>query len=401
MAVYAVLILLYGLWGAIRSSHDQRSFFETSRLIVHGHNPYAISLKYIKENMPRISLEGLDAKGGRTMYPPSSHLLFIPFYAFLISPQLGKLAWLLGNLLSLAIIYYTFCKRYLYQSAPIYKFIFACLLIGAASTKTNLSLGQTALFSLAAFMLTITISSALLSGICLACAISKPSLMVLFCFFLLVGRRYKTIGVALLIHMGLTWLAALWLRVPVLHLMIPYFAKVYLLTSHESSVSMFFQINGASLKSILYLLHMPPQAVTILTVALYAVAFLCIYYNRTKPEVGLLSLTAVLTLLIDYHQHYDFSILFFIFPMLVSREHDKPRSVWPLVYYMLIMYMPNFSRIRLVGFETNLFFGNHPAALLAWQVFYTALLFILFLICTKYSSGPFYRAPLQKKADHI
>jgi len=386
LAGYSFLILMYGFWGAVRDSHDQRSFFETSRLILQGDNPYALSLQYIRENMPHISLEGLDANGGRSMYPPSAHILFIPFYSFLMSPQAGKIAWLACNLLFLVIIYCIFSKRYLYKFPPMYKYIFACLLIGASSTKTNLSLGQTALFSLSAFLLSISISNALLSGLCLTFAVSKPSLMVLFCCFLLARRRYITIAIALLMHLCLTWIAALWLSIPMTQLINDYTSKVYLLTSFESAVSFLFQTNGASLKTLFYLLHIPAQAVTMLTMALYALAFICIYMNRNMSEIRLLGLIAIMTVLIDYHQHYDFSILLFMFPMLACSCKDKLHMQWPLIYYMLLMYLPNFSRINFFVFETGTFFMAHPVGLLCWQIFYTSLFLALFWIYAKHSS---------------
>lgn len=377
LAVYSTLILFYGIWGALRESNDQRSFFETSKLLMSGQNPYLSSIKYIQENMPNISLQGLDFAGGRSMYPPSAHIMFIPFYAFLFSPQAAKISWLFWNLLFLIIIYYVFSKRYLAQLPKKYAYIFICLLIGASSTKTNLSLGQTALFSFAAFLLSLAFSNSFLRGLSFTFAISKPSLMVLFCFYYLFRKQYKTIMIALFIHIFTTWIIAIWLRTSPFQLFKDYALKVFLLVSYESAVSFLFQTNGVSLKTIFYLLHLSSNTITMLTVFLYCLAIVSIYIHRYVSEIQLFGLISILTVLIDYHQHYDFTILLFVFPVIAIQLKDKITFRWFLYYYLFLMYLPNLSRLNLILLETSYLFMNHHYGLLCWQFFYTSLFIIL------------------------
>jgi hypothetical protein len=86
-------------------------------------------------------------------------------------------------------------------------------------------------------------------------------------------------------------------------------------------------------------------------------------------------LIALLTILIDYHQHYDFSILFLMFPVFAGDEHRK--NPWLFAYYGLLLYMPNFSRMNFFGFSTASLFKDNVPALLAGQSFYTVLYLLL------------------------
>lgn len=123
LSIYACLVFSYALKGAITGAPDQKSFFKTSAMLLQKQNPYKLCNTYIK-NTSKITFDGLEQAGGNTLYPPSTHILFIPFYAFLSSPEAGTIAWLLCNIVFIAIIFYGISKRYLATSPFIHKYLF-------------------------------------------------------------------------------------------------------------------------------------------------------------------------------------------------------------------------------------------------------------------------------------
>ena len=282
----------------------------------------------------------------------------------------------------LGIIYYVLCVRYLSAASFFYKYILLCVLIGAASTKTNLGLGQTSLFSCAAFLLTLLLKDRhkWLSGIAFALAVAKPSLMVLFAIYLLCRKEYRIVITACAIHLLLTAGISLWMGISPVTLMNNYLAKVSLLTFYKGTIAFYYQTNGISFKSFLFALNMPQSVINIATVILYASAIAFILKIKNNEEHYVLGVTALLTMLVDYHQHYDFIVLLFMFPVFAAYAQYKRKPTWPFLYFLFLLYIPNFSRINFFGYTTASFFLSHMNYLFWWQVFYTGLYVLLLLV---------------------
>jgi hypothetical protein len=396
LVVYSLFIFAYGIYGALTGSGDLKSFQKTSELLLHKKNPYELTINYIEQEGYNLSFAGLKKAGGISMYPPSTHILFIPFYAFLLSPDIACVSWLLWNIVFLGIIYWFVCSRYKSDIPEGYKHLFIFLLIGAASTKTNLSLGQTTLFSLAAFTLTLSFRdrNKWLSGLAFALAVSKPSLMILFVFYLLFKKEFRIIAIAFCIHLALTVGISIWIGQSPVVLMQNYFKVISLLTTQDNALSFYYQTAGVSLKTIMTILSSSQVAITLATVSLYVLAIMYIYRHRSLDEKRVLGLIALLTILVDYHQHYDFSILLFMFPVLCGGNHKK--NLWLFIYFGFLLYMPNISRLNFFGFSTASFFKDNMPALLIWQSFYTGLYFLLLAFYIK-EFIPFRRSTVQYK----
>jgi hypothetical protein len=396
LVVYSLFIFAYGIYGALTGSGDLKSFQKTSELLLHKKNPYELTINYIEQEGYNLSFAGLKKAGGISMYPPSTHILFIPFYAFLLSPDIACVSWLLWNFVFLGIIYWFVCSRYKSDIPEGYKHLFIFLLIGAASTKTNLSLGQTTLFSLAAFTLTLSFRdrNKWLSGLAFALAVSKPSLMILFVFYLLFKKEFRIIAIAFCIHLALTVGISIWIGQSPVVLMQNYFKVISLLTTQDNALSFYYQIAGVSLKTIMKIFGSSHLAITLATASLYVLAIMYIYRHRSLDEKRVLGLIALLTILVDYHQHYDFSILLFMFPVLAGGNHKK--NLWLFIYFGFLLYMPNVSRFNFFGFSTASFFKDNMPALLVWQSFYTGLYFLLLAFYIK-EFIPFRRSTVQYK----
>ena len=253
------------------------------------------------------------------------------------------------------------------------------MLIGAASTKTNLSLGQTTLFSLAAFVLTLSFQdrSKWLSGFAFALAVSKPSLMILFVFYLLFKKEFRILAIAFCLHLTLTVGISIWIGQSPIMLMQSYFKLIGLLTTQDSALAFYYQMAGVSFKTIMKIFGCSHFIINLATVGLYVSAIMYMYQQRSLDEKRALGLIALLTIFVDYHQHYDFSILFLVFPVFAGDNHRK--NVWLFAYYGFLLYIPNISRMNFFGFSTPSFFKDNMPALLAGQGFYV-LLYLLFLV---------------------
>jgi hypothetical protein len=382
IGLYSLVVFSYGIYGGLTGSSDQKSFYYTSKLLIEKKDPYALGCDFIKQvpaNVAYIYYKGINQAGGISLYPPSAHILFIPFFFFLVSPKAAIVSWLLWNIIFIATIFYTISQKYLLKTSAVFSYLLLCLTIGASSTKTNLSLGQTALFCCAAFLVTIVLKEKhkWFSGLAFAFAVSKPSLMILFAIYLLFKKEYKILLVALFIHVCITIAVSFWIGISPVLLMSNYFEKVSLAFSHPGSL-LVLQTAGISVKSILYLIKPSEVVQTSVIILLYSVAIIYLYKKRNIEEVKLLGLIALVTLLVDYHHHYDFIILLLMFPVFAGCAEQK--HAWQLPYFIFLMYFPNVSRMNLFGYATDKFFLTHMNYLFYWQVFYTGLYVFLLLV---------------------
>jgi hypothetical protein len=377
LTVYSIIIFSYGIYGALNGSEDLKSFYETSELLIDKINPYTLTTDYIEREGYNISFDGLKKAGGISMYPPSTHIMFIPFYGFHISPELGQISWLLWNIVFLVIIFSFLYSRYMTNASGINKYLLICLMIGASATKTNFSSGQTALFSLAAFVLTLFFKdrSKWWAGIAFAVAVSKPSLMILFALYLLIKKEFKIVAIAFFTHLALTVCISAWLGESPVALMRSYFKTVALLTSQENALSFYYQFAGVSFKTIFNMFDLSYSTISLITLCLYASAAMYVYQKRDIDEIRTIGLIALLTIFVDYHQHYDFVILFILFPLLINNKHTGHK--WIFFYYCCLLYLPNISRFNFFGFSTKDFFMHNLPGLILWQLFYTMLYLVL------------------------
>ncbi len=387
LGLYSVAIFCYGIYGALRSSSDQQTFYYTTKLLLEKKDAYKIGCDFIKtvpDDICYVYYDGIKEAGGYGLYPPSTHMLFIPFSGFALSPLAAKFSWFFWNLIFIAIIYFVILKKYLRETPAISKYLLLCLIIGASATKTNLSLGQTALFSCAAFLLTLYLKdkNKWLAGCAFALAVSKPSLMVLFALYMILLRQYRIFLMALVTHLVITLAVSAWIGVSPVVLINNYLQKVSLSFAHPGSL-LVLQTAGISIKSILHFINIPASAKTIIIGFIYITAVIYIYIKRNHEELPVVGLIAFLTLLVDYHHHYDFAVLFVAFPLFLKFLTDEPKRTWPFFYYLFLLYAPNFSRFNLLGFETGAFFSKHTNYLFTWQIFYTACFVLLLYLYIK------------------
>ena len=108
-------------------------------------------------------------------------------------------------------------------------------------------------------------------------------------------------------------------------------------------------------------------------------AAIYIYRERQAEEIRVLGLIGLISMFIDYHWHYDFVVLFLLFPVFIKPFPGNDRNQWPLFYYLVLMFMPDLMR-------AGDFLINHSNYLIAWQIIYTGLFLILLWIFMKRSA---------------
>jgi len=381
LSLYSLAVFSYSLHGALIDAPDVKSFFITSKLLISKIDPSKLSVDYIN-NTPQIDFQGLDKSGGRSLYPPSTHLLFIPFYAFLVSPELAMLSWLLWNLVFIGIIFYSIREKFLVRSPVLHSYLFLLLIIGSYATKSCLRYGQTSLFSFAAFMVTLLLKdrSKWLAGIAFALALSKPTLMALFAVYFLCKREYQILIVALAVHALITLGLSVWIGVSPISLLGNYLEKVSLLTNtYPCALWWAYQVTGVSLTSLLHLFQFPSAGITTIRLLLYMGAAVYICRERQADELRTLGMIGLISMLIDYHWHYDFIVLLLLFPVFIKPFSGSDGNQWPLLYYLALMFMPDLMR-------AGDFLINHRYYLIAWQITYTGLFLILLWIFMKRSA---------------
>jgi len=333
-----------------------------------------MSIDYLR-TADEISFKGLDAAGGWSLYPPSTHILLMPFYGFMVSSNLGKISWSIWNVLLLMVILYVLIKKYLSQQNHMYEYLLFLLIIGSYATKSCMRYGQTSIFSFAFFMLTLILKdkSRFLSGLAFAFACAKPHLMVLFAVYLLFKKEYRIVLIACFIHVGLTLGTAFWIQTSPFELLQNYFTKVYLLTYHKTPLWLYLQVNGVAIKSLCNILEMPTVVISVSTAIMYIASSFLIYKYRDLNENKALGFVALLTIFVDYHWHYDFVILFLLFPLFTMAIPNKKEARFAFVYYLIVLYMPNFMWV-------SRFIREHRVYLLSWQIIYSLLFMFLLYI---------------------
>ena len=381
LSLYSLAVFSYSVYGALTDAPDAKNFFITSKLLVSKIDPGRLSIDYIR-NTPHIDLPGLDQAGGRSLYPPSTHILFIPFYAFLVSPELAMLSWLLWNLVCIGIIFYSIRGKFLSRSPVLHAYLLFLLIIGSYATKSCLRYGQTSLFCFAAFMVTLLLRdrSKWLAGVAFAFALCKPTLMALFAVYFLCKKEYRLVLVALAVHLLITLGLSAWIGASPVSLINNYLEKVSLLTNtYPCALWWLYQVTGFSLISLLHLFQFPTGGITIIRFLLYAAAALYIYRQRQAEELRVLGLVGLISMFIDYHWHYDFVVLFLLFPFFIKQVPGTDRSKWALCYYLGLLYMPDLMR-------TGDFLITHTNYLIAWHGIYTGLFLLLAWIFMKRSA---------------
>jgi len=378
LSFYSLAVFAYSTYGGVTGPSDIYSFFSTSKLLINKIDPYKLSVDYIKR-VPEINFKGLDQNGGRSLYPPSTHIIFSPF---LISQEFAKISWLIWNFVFIAIIFYTIYRRYLLQSPLLFSYLFLLLIIGSYATKSCLRYGQTSLFSFAAFTLTLMLKDRYkwLSGILFALAMTKPSLMVLFALYFLFKKEYLIVFTAFMIHGLIIVALGFWIGESPLSLINNYAEKVSLLTNtHPSPFRLGYLVTGISFKSLFHLFQIPSTFITIITSILYLITSVYIYNYRRFNEIYILGFIGLASMLIDYHWHYDFVVLFLLFPVFIKPFPGKAGLQWPLFYYLFLMYMPDFTFV-------GDFLKTHINYWIVWHLMYTGFFLILLWIFMKCSA---------------
>jgi hypothetical protein len=154
-----------------------------------------------------------------------------------------------------------------------------------------------------------------------------------------------------------------------------YFKVVALLTTQDSSLSFYYQMAGVSFKTLLGVVGCGSSIIALATVSLYGLALAYMYQKRSIDEKCALGLAALLTILVDYHQHYDFVVLLLLFPVFFFENRVKHPGLF--FYYAFLLYLPNISRFNFFGISTAAFFQDNILALVVWQIFYTGMYLLL------------------------
>jgi hypothetical protein len=320
---FSILSVFQACSNALRQSQDFSSRWASAKLILHGENPYQMSLEKTSSEYSNQIL-----KNKRVFFDPQylpSSLLFI--YPFAVLPfDLAAQLFLVANLFFAGLLIYglfIIIKSKL-DSKLDYLFVVMIFLCGTPF-RTTLGLGQLSIISLTLFGLALHFDDKkqwIKAGIFLSLSLLKYHLTLPFLlFFFILEKRWRSLIVSGIIHC----IAHLWLcyviKAPVLKIFSDLWQlnKKQLLAPGVDIYSVLKRMDGVILsqESLNHIVLIVLLSVFMMTV------FLWIKRKDRVDLIGRLSIAGVFALFSTYHRIYDFVSLFFPLLWIFTFQQNK------------------------------------------------------------------------------
>ena len=337
LSLLAALSVYQGIANARMYSQDFQ--WDAARALMLGIDPYRESLSpsgaLATGNLPEFYgyYESIDApqKMEANQFPS---LLMLLYPWALLPPDAARLVWLITNLLFtagiLVLLRFTFlkdCDRYWFV-------VLALLMLAGTPYRNQLGVGQHTLFSLFFFLLAVWLADrkhgSIPSALCLAVGVFKYTLTAPLALWFVYRRKWKELGIAVLIHVALTGVAAFWLQEPFAD-MILMPLKVSSALASEGGLDFGALFGGSPVAFVL---------AALLFVFLFVLALL------TKQEDGnaLMSVLMLWSLVMLYHRTYDFFPLILVAGMFTrdTKEtygKDKILQVGFVILLLLVFFV--------------------------------------------------------------
>lgn len=325
-------LFLFGLFNAVYSSlmnsTDLQEHWVNTKSLISGSNIYDESV-YQQISSSAASQYGLKPYDMYPIYPVSCYFMLTPFA--LMNWTTAKITWLLLSLLLTFLLAKDISN--LFCSGKHFPLLLAAL-VCSIPWRHHVIYGQNAIWSLYFFVLSIKLNGqnkTFLSGLSLALALFKYSLIGPMCLFFLVYKRvWKNILIAIGFHGVVLFFFSIYLHQSIFYLLV----TPLLWCAHKSG-------GGAyDFFGFWTLLNGHPFWIPYVGSGILLAALTFILTRKNiYDDAGILALTAMVSTILTYHSMNDYVVVVFPIAWILTLEKwDKSLSVF-LIGVFLIGYL--------------------------------------------------------------
>jgi hypothetical protein len=301
--------LLTSVYSALITSTDLQDHWVNTKALLSGANIYDETV-YNQVSSMATSQYGLPPYDVYPIYPPSCYAMLTPFA--MMDWTAAKASWLILSLILTFLLVKELSDSFC--SGKYFVYLLAAL-VCSIPWRQHILYGQNAIWSLYFFVLAARLSGqnkTVLSGISLALAMFKYSLIGPMCLFFLV---YKKVWKNLLIALGLHGLVNLFFSL-YLHQSFIYLLLAPLKWCGHKSGGGAYDFFG-----LWSLLIGPPSRITYLFSAFAILALvLMMVKKRGSDDTGFLALAAMVSTIIIYHSVNDYIVVLFPVAWILTRQ---------------------------------------------------------------------------------
>ena len=333
LGVLAVLSIVQGCRNAILYSQDFQ--WDAVKALTLRINPYLESLNP-SGVMDSLGYEEYFKQMEANQFP-SLLILLIP-YTFL-EPMAARYAWLISNLLFTVGIIFLLRKTFLKDLNKQYYLILMLLMIAGTPWRNQIGVGQHTLFSFLFFLLAVWFSEnnrVFASALSLMVCYFKYTLTVPLTLYFVYKRKWKELGISIMIHVVLTFLSAAWLGESFISMIIQPL-KVSSALAGEGSMDIGALLGGSSI------------AMMITVLIMVCLLVLTMLFPNHQDKL-LISILLLWSLIITYHRSYDYFVL--ILPFCYLLDGDNNAKKYDIIIYTILIFAVFF--ILRVFHESNI-----------------------------------------------
>ncbi|MCR5746442.1 MAG: glycosyltransferase 87 family protein [Lachnospiraceae bacterium] len=333
-ALLSLISVYEGIHNALLTSQDFQ--YDATCALIHGYDPYDLSLDFKKEAVPDIAglnefyayfeSQGTPQKMEANQFPSLLYIL-TPYALLPYAP--ARILWLITNLLCTAVIIgllkISFMRKVDDRLYP----VFMMVMLAGTPWRNQLGVGQHTIFAVAFFLLAVFVAfegdttvieyagrntavdegaaekpknktlRMILSGLLLSLSYLKYTVTAPMAFYFIYKRKWKEFVISLVPHIILTGVAAKVLNESFINMLIKPFKVASALTG-EGSIDIGVLTGGAS------------WTVVITGIIMLFVIAMAILLPEGNDEL-FISTAVLLSLIMTYHRGYDFFIMIIVF----------------------------------------------------------------------------------------
>lgn len=327
-AVMAVISVVQGIRNAAAFSQDFQ--WDAVKAFTLKINPYEESL-HPSGVLSRYGFEEYFKQMEANQFP-SLLMLLIP-YTFL-PPLAARYAWLISNLLFTAGIIWLLRKTFMKTVEKDVFVLLVLLMLAGTPYRNQLGVGQHTLFAFFFFLLAVYFSEKENRQIPMILSLTvcyfKYTLTVPLALYFVYKRRWKELTASVLIHVGLTEIAAHWLGTGFMDMIIEPLKVSSALVS-EGGLDFGALFSGSSFSFILAGMVM-------------LLLFGLLLFMPQKEDCLVIGLLTLWALIITYHRTYDFFVLIIVAALFYEKKRpDFLKAAYAAVLLAVFFVLRLFS----------------------------------------------------------
>jgi len=327
-AVMALISVVQGIRNAAAFSQDFQ--WDAVKAFTLKINPYEESL-HPSGALSRYGFEKYFKQMEANQFP-SLLMLLIP-YTFL-PPLAARYAWIISNLLFTAGIIWLLRKTFMKAVEKDVFVLLILLMLAGTPYRNQLGVGQHTLFAFFFFLLAVYFSEKENRQIPMILSLTvcyfKYTLTVPLALYFVYKRRWKELTVSVLIHVGLTEIAAHWLGTGFMDMIIEPLKVSSALVS-EGGLDFGALFSGSSFSFILAGMVM-------------LLLFVLVLFMPQKEDCLVIGILTLWALIITYHRTYDFFVLIIVAALFYEKKRsDFLKSAYAVVLLAVFFVLRLFS----------------------------------------------------------